>query len=325
MNVSGQRSLAVASGGTLVYRADKRSASRLVWVNRRGEELGVVGAEPDTWYYGPRLSPDGRRLVVSQYEPGSTSGGIWVHDLERGLAYPLTSTDDSDDTIAIWSPDGAEVTYSAVGGAQPSGVYRIDARQAGRGRLWLSGERFRLPSAWLPGGGGLLYQENDASGGFSLWKIDSAARGPAQRLSPERVSETNPVLSPDGRWLAFGSDATRRLEVYVRRLDDVTGASALRVSTDGGNFPRWRGDGRELYYVDDNGRLLAVPVELGTRPTIGVPEPLFQGLLEEAADTQYDVTQDGQRFLLNRTLIEDRVPVSVVLGWPARLERGAER
>jgi len=325
ISVSGQRSLAVSSEGTLVYRADKRNASRLVWVDRRGKEVATVGAEPDTWYYGPRLSPDGRRLVVSQYEPGSTSGGIWVHDLERGLAYPLTSGDASDDTLAIWSPDGTEIAYSAVGGAHPSGVYRIDARQAGRERLWLSGERFRLPAAWLPGGDGLLYQENDASGGFSLWKVDSAARGPAQRLSPERVSETNPVLSPDGRWVAFGSDATRRLEVYVRRLDDATGASALRVSTDGGNFPRWRGDGRELFYVDDNGRVLAVPVELGARPTIGVPEPLFQGLLEEAADTQYDVTADGQRFLLNRTLIEDRVPVAVVLGWQARLERSGAR
>jgi len=325
ISVSGQRSLAVSREGTLVYRADKRNASRLVWVNRRGKEADTVGSEPDTWYYGPRLSPDGRRLAVSQYEPGSTSGGIWVHDLERGMAYPLTSGDDSDDTLAIWSPDGTEIAYAAVGGAHPTGVYRIDARQAGREHLWLSGGRYRIPSAWLPGGDGLLYQENDASGGFSLWKIDSEARGPAQRLSPERVSETNPVLSPDGRWVAFGSGFTRRFEVYVRRLDDSTGASALRVSTDGGNFPRWRGDGRELYYVDDNGRMLAVPVELGAKPTIGVPEPLFQALLEEAADTQYDVTPDGQRFLLNRTLVEDRVPVSVVIGWQARLGRSASR
>jgi Tol biopolymer transport system component len=133
------------------------------------------------------------------------------------------------------------------------------------------------------------------------------------------------VLSPDGRWLAYGSDATRRLEVYVRRRDDATGASALRVSADGGNFPRWRGDGRELYYVDDNGRMMAVPVALGAQPTIGAPEALFQALLEEAADTQYDVTPDGQRFLLNRTLIEDRVPVSVVLGWLSRLDRSGAR
>ncbi len=311
--------------GTLVYRADKRSASRLVWVDRRGEELGDVGTQRDIWYYGPRLSPDGHRLAVSQYEPGSTSGGIWVHDLGRGMAYPLTSGDASDDTLAIWSPDGAEIAYAAVGGAQASGIYRMDARQAAGARLWIPGERFRIPSAWLPGGAGLLFQENDPSGSLSLWTIDLEAQGPARRLSPERVSETNPVLSPDGRWVAYASDATRRLEVYLRRLDDSTGTSALRVSADGGDFPRWRGDGRELYYVDDNGRMMAVPVELGAKPTIGVPEPLFPALLEEAADTQYDVTPDGQRFLLNRTLIEDRVPVSVVLGWPARLERSGAR
>ncbi len=325
ISVSGQRSLAVSSQGTLVYRADKRSASRLVWVDRRGEELGDVSSQRDIWYYGPRLSPDGRRLAVSQYEPGSTSGGIWVHDLGRGMAHPLTSGDASDDTLATWSPDGEEIAYTAVGGAQSSGIYRTDARQAGGARLWIPSERFRIPFAWLPGDAGLLYQENDASGGFSLWTIDLEARGPARRLSPEKVRETNPALSPDSRWVAFGSDATRHLEVYLRRLDDSTGASALRVSADGGNFPRWRGDGRELFYVDDNGRMMAVPVDLGARPTIGVPTALFPALLEEAADTQYDVSPDGQRFLLNRTLIEDRVPVSVVLGWPARLERSGSR
>jgi hypothetical protein len=125
--------------------------------------------------------------------------------------------------------------------------------------------------------------------------------------------------------MAFGSDATRRVEVYLRRLDDSTGEGALRVSSDGGNFPRWRGDGRELYYVDDNGLLMAVPIELSAKPTVGVPEALFQARLEEAADPQYDVTADGQRFLLNHTLIEDRVPLSVVLGWPARLEGGGAR
>ena len=325
ISVSGQRSLALSSEGTLVYRADKRNASRLVWANRRGAELGDVGAQRDIWYYGPRLSPDGRRLAVSQYEPGSTSGGIWVHDLGRGIAYPLTSGDGSDDTLAVWSPDGAELAYAAVGGAQTTGIYRIDAREAGSARLWIPGERFKLPSAWLPGGAGFLFQESDPSGGYTLWTIDLDARGPAERLTPQRVSETNAVLSPDGRWLAFGSDATRRFEVYVRRRDDPTGGSALRVSADGGNFPRWRGDGRELYYVDDNGRMMAVPVALGAQPTIGAPEALFQALLEEAADTQYDVTSDGQRFLLNRTLIEDRVPVSVVLGWPSRLDWSGAR
>jgi Tol biopolymer transport system component len=325
ISVSGQRSLALSSEGTLVYRADKRNASRLVWANRRGEALGDVGSQRDIWYYGPRLSPDGRRLAVSQYESGSTSGGIWVHDLGRGIAYPLTSGDGSDDTLAVWSPDGTELAYAAVGGAQTTGIYRIDAREAGSARLWIPGERFKLPSAWLPGGAGFLFQESDPSGGYTLWTIDLEARGPAERLSPQRVSETNAVLSPDGRWLAYGSDATRRLEVYVRRRDDATGASALRVSADGGNFPRWRGDGRELYYVDDNGRMMAVPVALGAQPTIGAPEALFQALLEEAADTQYDVTPDGQRFLLNRTLIEDRVPVSVVLGWLSRLDRSGAR
>ena len=323
ISVSGQRSLAVSNQGMLAYRADKRSATRLVWVNRRGEEIGTVSAETDIWYYGPRLSPDGRRLAVSRYEPGSTSGGIWVHDLERGTAHPLTHGDKSDDTLAIWSPDGSEIAYAAVGGDRPSGIYRVDADQTNRERLWLPGEKFRLPAAWLPGGESLLYQENEESGSFSLWTIHLGRGGQPRRLTPERIGESSPALSPDGRWLAFGSNATRRYEVFLRRLDDATGTGTIRVSSDGGNFPRWRGDGRELFYVDDNGRLMAVPIDLGDEPGVGKPVALFQARLEEAADPQYDVTADGERFLLNRTLIENRVPVSVVLGWQQRLREAA--
>jgi len=322
VSVSGQRSLAVSQEGTLVYRADKRNATRLVWVDRRGEELGTVHSESEVWHYGPRLSPDGRRLVVSHYQPGSTSGGLWIHDLERGTAFPVTFGETSDDSLAVWSPDGTELAYASVGGDGQSGIFRVDVRRPEGGRMWFPRQHFVIPSAWLRGGAGLVYLEGDEAGRFTLWRADPDGGGEPQRLGPPQGSETNAVLSPDGSWIAFGSDATRRREVYLRRLDDPTAASTIRVSTDGGDSPRWRGDGRELFYVDDNGRMMAVPIQLGERPEIGSPQPLFDARLEESADAQYDVSADGQRFILNRTLLEDHVPIEVVLGWQVRLERG---
>ncbi len=325
INVSGQRSLAVSNQGTLAYRADKRGATQLVWVNRRGEEIGSVSSESDVWHYGPRLSPDERRLAVSRYEPGSTTGEIWIHDLQRGTAYPLTLGEESDDTLAIWSPDGSEIAFATVGVGRASGIYRMAAQRSGRRQLWIPGDRYRIPAAWLPGGAGLLYQENSESGSFSLWTIDLEGQGEPRRLGPGGIGETSAALSPDGQWLAFGSDATRRAEVYLRRLDDPTGAGTIRVSSEGGNFPRWRGDGREIFYADENGWLMAVPIELGAKPRLGTPEALFQGQLEEAADPQYDATSDGQRFLLNRALADDRNPIAVVLGWEQRLGEHAPR
>lgn len=128
-------------------------------------------------------------------------------------------------------------------------------------------------------------------------------------------------LSPDGRWIAYSSDAARRWEVYVRALDDPSGE--VRVSTEGGFAPCWREDGREIFYVDLNGRLMAVPVFSIDPPTFGSPVALFDARLEEATDRQYDVFADGQRFVLNRSRFEDGEAIVVVLDWAAKLEKEA--
>ena len=125
-------------------------------------------------------------------------------------------------------------------------------------------------------------------------------------------------MSPDGRWIAYTSDSSRRWDVYVRALDSVSGG--VRVSAEGGFAPRWRRDARELFYVDASGRLMAVPVRSLDPPSFGSAAVLFSARLEEASDRQYDVFPDGQRFLLNRSLVEEREPIAVVLGWTARLQ-----
>ena len=322
--VSGQRSLAVSANGVLAYRTDKRSATRLVWVDRHGVETGEIKDDGETWHYAPALSPDGKMLATSNYEAGATSGAIWVYDLARNYESRLTSGEDGDDVLAVWSPDGREIAFSRAGVPGASGIFRIDPRQPGQIRPWIVGDTNLWPAGWLADGPTLVYQTLDVAGGGTLWARSFATEAPARRIGSELASEWGATLSRDGRWLAYHSDSTRRMEVYVRRLDDLSGKS-VRVSMDGGMTPAWRGDGRELYYLDDAGRIMAVPFEPSDPPRVGTPEPLFRGALEEATERQFDVTADGQRFILNRTLISEGQPIQIVLGWRERLQTGPQR
>ena len=147
-----------------------------------------------------------------------------------------------------------------------------------------------------------------------LWIRDRDGAGKESSLSAATASESWSDLTPDGRWLAFASDQTGSSEVYLRRLDGSGGA--LRVSSAGGMQPRWRSDGRELFYVDGSGRLMAVPLGPLDLPSPGAPVLLFDAQLE---DGQYDVTADGQRFVVNSPLATESLPISVDLDWRQRL------
>jgi len=321
VSVSGQRSLTVAANGLLVYRNDRRGATRVVITDRSGTELEALAEESNTWYYGPRLSPDGRRVVVTHYEPGTVGGGLWLHELEGNIETRLTFST-GDDSLAAWSPDGREVAFSSIGTTTgTSAIFRIAVERSGQGQAMFTSATFVSPDDWTPDGRRLVYWEAAVQGGGSLW-IRSLEGDPSpRRLGQEHAMEWGSDLSPDGRWIAYTSDAARRWEVYVRALDDSSGE--VRVSTEGGFAPCWREDGREIFYVDLNGRLMAVPVFSIDPPTFGSPVALFDARLEEATDRQYDVFADGQRFVLNRSRFEDGEAIVVVLDWAAKLEKEA--
>jgi len=317
LTVSGLRSVAVSSRGTLIYRNDKRGSTQIVWADRSGRELVALSDAESTWHYGPRLSPDGRFLAVSHLEARSGLGEIWIHDLERKLANRLT-LGAGDDYLPTWlRPDGREIVFSSGRTNAPGGLYRIAPDQPGEGRLWLAGETAQVPSATTPDGKRVLFERTDAKGKVSIRIRDLEGEGEATRLGSASASEYSADLSPDARWVAFVSDVTRSPEVYIRRLDGAGGA--IRISNDGGFEPLWRRDGREIFYVDARGRLNAVPIAAGDPLRPGAPTALFVASLEEATDRQYDVSADGQRFLLNRSSTSDSAPITVVLDWTALL------
>jgi Tol biopolymer transport system component len=319
LTVSGLRSVAVSSNGTLIYRNDKRGSTQIVWVDRTGREVGAVLGGPSVWHYGPRLSPDGRFLAISHLETRSGLGEIWIHDLARNLANRLTMGA-GDDYLPTWvRPDGREIVFSSGRTKGQTGLYLIAPDQPGEGRLWLAGETAPLPSGTTPDGRRVVLERTDAKGQVSLWVRNLVGQGEATRIGSASASESAADVSPDGRWLAFVSDLTRSPEVYIRRLDGSGGA--IRISNEGGFQPRWGPDGRELFYVDANGRMVAVAITGSDPLQPGAPTPLFDARLEDASDRQYDVSPDGQRFLLNRSSTADSAPIAVILDWLALLDR----
>ena len=314
ISVSGQRSLAVV-GGVLIHRADRRGVTRLTMVDRSGRELAAISRDENSWYFNPRLSPDGKRLVADQYESGSAAGDLWIHDLERGVASRLTF-ESGEDTNGRWSPDGRQIAFTSVRDAAASGIYLVDPERPGEERLWLRGNAVQWPSCWTPDGRRMIFQRTDEKGRTGLWIRDRDGASQETALGSATASESDADLSPDGRWLAFASDQTGIFEVYLRRLDGTGGA--LRLSSAGGGLPLWRRDARELFFIDGGGRLMAVPFGALDPPMPGAPVVLFDAHLE---DGQYDVTADGQRFVVNNPLATASLPIAVDLDWRQRLAR----
>ncbi len=319
LSVSGLRSLAVAQCGTLVYRSDRHGTTQLVWVDRAGRELEAISDADSAWQYAPRLSPDARFLLVARYTEGRGMGELWVHDLVRKLADRVTF-DEGDHSMAIWAgPGGRELVFNSLQASSPGSLYRMALDRPGEGRVWLAHDTYQAPNAATPDGRRIVFERTDAQGRTSLWIRDLDGDGAAVSLGTSGSSELGGAVSPDGRWLAYMSDATRGWEVYVRRLDGSGGAT--RISSEGGLQPLWRRDGRELFYLDSSGRLVAVPFSGTDTAQPGRPAVLFEPRLEESNDRQYDAMPDGQRFVLNRSLSFESLPITVVLDWTPLLER----
>ncbi len=309
LQVSGFRSLAASSTGVLAFREDIRGNTELTWVDRAGQELGTIAADREAWQYAPRISPDGKRLVVARYESSPNVGDLWIHDLERGVADRVQIAE-GDESMAAWSPDQRFLAFDAVRSAPNYGLYILPVGRPGEERLLTGTQSLVGVNCFTPDGKSILYELADEQGAYHLWILELDGDDQPTRLFPEPASQGSADLSPDGDWLAYGSDVTGQQEVYVRRLDG-TGAP-IRVSSSGGGQPLWRRDGRELFYVSAAPELVAVAVTPGDPPQFGRPESLFPTRFEETSDRQYDASPDGQRFVVNQPAATAVVPPIIV-------------
>ncbi|HXO44563.1 MAG TPA: protein kinase [Candidatus Cybelea sp.] len=312
-----------STNGVLVYRTGVGGASRLTLFDRQGNVRGAGGEQGN--YYGLALSPDGTRAAVSRIEQ---NGSLWLVDLSRGTSSRFT-LDDSDAVFGTWSPDGSRVIFAS----SRSGVYDLYQKQASDvngEELVLKSSDSKYPTSWSRDGRFLLYMVLDpATAKYALSVLPfEGDRKPFPFLRTE-FNNYDGQFSPDGRRVAYVSDESGREEVYVRTFSpdpaetvpDLGGK--WLISTGGGSQPRWRGDGKELYYLAPDLKLMAV--EITTNPSFraGVPKPLFQAPQLNAVSIvshSWDLTPDGKLFLFAAPADQGSAPFDVLLNWQAALK-----
>jgi serine/threonine protein kinase len=315
------RRFSVSDNGVLVWQGQWQRDYQLVWHDRAGKQTGVIDAPMKVAVgQSPMLSPDGKRLVVRRFMSSNTAeSNLWVVDLEKGTGLRITSTFSQ---MPVWSPDGSRIVYNSSN----AGVTMKAANGSGDAETLL--QRRAFPASWSPDGRFIFFMERGVKTRMDLWALPMFGDRKEYLLSNSQFDEQNPQLSPDGRWLAYTSDETGDYEIYVQSFsaDGKLGADKKRVSTAGGKLPVWRRDGSELFFIAADGQMMASSVQTsGTEFQFAAPRPLFKTrtlALEGAIFREYDVSPDGQRFLIG-TLVGDTKaqPPTVILNWPAELKR----
>ena len=267
--------------------------TQLVVVDRAGRPQQTITANRP---WTPRFSPDGRRVAYGAYGAGRNSSDVWVTDLDGGKTLRLTD-DDRDSNDPQWSADGASLSYSANA---PGGKdLLVRSVKGGEASVLAQRDGTQYASDWLRDGSALLVTEQAGRNRGDIL-IQPADGSPARAYAATTADETGARVSPDGRWVAYTSDESGRTEVYLDSY--ARPGRRVTVSLGGGAHPVWRGDGRELYYWND-GSLTAVQLGAAwgeTPPAVGARSVLFRAPYVVAWNTMYDVSRDGQRFVIAR-------------------------
>ncbi len=288
---------------------------QLVWFDRSGKPLQKVGTAGVLFDFA--LSPDEKRVVFRRIDQQTRNNDLWILDLTRQTESRFTFRQTLDDD-PVWSPDGTKIIYDS----NPEGIGNIHqkiATGAGTDELLLkstSGADF--PLSWSPDGHNILYQHYDPKTQSDLWILPTVGeKEPYPYVQTEAV-EYSGNFSPDGQWIAYTSDESGRFEIYVQAFPTTKGK--WQVSTTGGGMPVWGKNGKELFYLAPDKKLMAVDVA-GTRGTFeqGIPRPLFEADVDNYATVnRYAVSRDSKRFLIN-TSVEGASanPIMVVMNWTA--------
>jgi serine/threonine protein kinase len=315
----------VSSSGELVYAAGAAAGQQLTWFDRTGKRIGSLGDPADV----SRLhySPDRKSLAVSITDPSSRNADIWIYDVARGLRTRFTF-DPAAELNAIWSPDGGTIVFDSSRNGKGD-LYRNRSNGTGSEELLYADSLRKLPTSWSPDGRFLLYYTtNDPKTGYDIWVLPEplgpagASKSGAKPYPFLRTpfNEYYGEFSPDGKWVAYVSDESGRYEIYVTPFPGPGGKR--QISTGGGVFPRWRSDGKEIFYASNAGRLTAAEVaEKGDTLEVGSITPLF-GAFPIGIGYTYDVSADGQRFLaVVPPEQSNSAPLTLVQNWMMGLKK----
>ncbi len=326
---AGKIAVSASGTGVLAYAGAILRLGRLTWFDRNGNRLDSVGPEGD--YTDFRLSPDEKRIAISLVDPKTSNPDVWLVDRERGSTSRFTFGQ-ALNASAVWSPDGAWIAFRT----NPTGLtelYRKSAAGGGNEEPVLSGEAERsaqiasarlAPSDWSPDGRDILFAAPGAGSGYDLWLWSLTGEKKLKRFLGSPYDKIHGNFSPDGKLVAYSSNESGRFEVHVQTFPRSD--RQWQVSTGGGSEPRWRRDGREIYYLSEDRKLMAVAVGAGPlgNTSFGVPKPLFQTRAPAgvyALRTNYVPSGDGKRFLVNTQNDPAPTPITVVLNWTSGLKR----
>ncbi len=310
-------SVSVSDTGSIAFRTASTGGRRqFVWFDRSGKEVGRVDGTMST----PSLSPDGERVVGYRGNPVDGNVDIWILDARRGAASRVTS-DVSDDVAPNWSPDGEHIVFSSNRKGTHD-LYRKSATAGGNEELLLESRQEKGGSDWSSDGRFVLFESRDMKRRSDIFALPLDGHAKPIPVAQSDFEELRGQFSPDSKWVAYQSDESGRHEIYVQAFPGP--GRKLPVSIGGGTQVRWRRDGKELFYVALDERLMAVPITFtgdGQSAAVGAPVALFAaplgGFIQQADFRhQYDVASDGQRFLIAAvTEAPSNAPISIILNW----------
>jgi serine/threonine protein kinase len=309
--------VSVSQNGMLSYLEGTGSANReLIWVDRSGKKIGeVAGVDA---YANPRISPDGKRILYFLISPGFD---IWSYDLTRGVKTRLTfgSGAAQGNLYAVWSPDGRRIAYTSVRGGK-FGIYEKSADGSGNEEVLLEGsESTQYANDWSQDGKFLAFNHT-SQGVMAISVLPLEGDRKPHEFLHSNSTMFRSAFSPDGKWLAYCSNESGDLKVYVVPFPGPGGK--WEVSLGGGDYPRWRRDGKELFYLSLDNKITAVEVKAsGSSFSIGAVRPLFETRANRSMVGAYDVTADGQRFVIAYEPGQPNATITLVENWDAELKK----
>jgi serine/threonine protein kinase/Tol biopolymer transport system component len=307
----------LSQNGILTYQGgDVGGMTRLVWHDRSGKQLGLVG-DPD-FLFGPRLSPDGRRLAVTVFARRNRTPSIWLYELSRGVRTRFTF-DVAAAGNPVWSPDGSRVVFASARKRQ-NDLYVKPSSGTSDEELLLGGEEDKIPRSWSSDGRFIAYEQLDTKGKHTIWILPLSGDRKPFPFRQTQFDELDPQFSPDGRWIAYYSTESGTFDVYIAPFPGPGGK--FQVSTGGGITPSWRRDGKELFFLTLDGELMAVDVKSkGSTLETGAVRQLFQTHRVTVSGPQYDFPANAERFIVASAGEGDSSPITLVVNWTAALHK----
>ena len=310
---TGRSSFAASAAGTIAYQTHE-DVSRLAWFDLAGRALETIG--PPGNYLNLAFDREGRRVFFDRTRPGIGTFDIWSWDLERGLETPITTETDTE-ISPVELADGKSIVYSANRGRAPE-LYIRDLGSGAETRLTSAQNAFQQAQDLSPDGRTLAYVERTASGSFDIWTLSLSGERTAVPFLQSKFDKKEVRFSPDGRFLAFVANDSGQAEAYVAPFPGP--GEKVRLSSGGARLLQWSRDGKTLFYVAADGRMMGLPIATAPSLKTGSPTALFR--IAGKPWLNFRVSRDGTRFLaVVPEFAADEQPMTVVVDWPASLKK----